>query len=126
MAMEDKEIWVGENRFYLDENNLLLVTIVGEHDDQIAKEMQIEFLKLLEMVDGKVKIYADNTRSGKASPEARKMFSSLTEHKKVGKVAVFGANPVARVIATFVMGLSKNKDIGFFSSKEKAMAWLKE
>jgi len=123
---DDREIIVGANRFYLDENNLLQVTISGVHNDKIAKEMQAGFLKLLEMADGKVNIFADNSNAKKASPEARKIFSDLSENEKIGKVAIFGANPVARVIATFVIGLSKKKEIRFFSSKEAALGWLED
>jgi len=50
----------------------------------------------------------------------------VSEYEKTGKVAVFGLHPVARVIASFVMGVSKNKDMRFFKAKEEALAWLKE
>jgi hypothetical protein len=124
--VSEREIWVGENRFYLDEDGIMYVEISGEHDKQIALEMKDAYLKLLSMSEGKVNIFADNSKSKRPSVEARKIFRVLTEHEKSGKIAVFGQNPVARVISTFIVGLSKNKDVHIFKSKDEALLWLKE
>ena len=126
MEEKDREIWAGENRFYLDEDGIMYVEIAGEHDKQIALEMKDAFLKLLGMSEGKVDIFADNSRAGKPSVEAREMFRVLSENEQCGKVAIFGQNPVARVISSFVIGLSKNKDMRIFKSKDEALLWLKE
>ena len=53
---------------------------------------------------------------------ARKVFQELAEHKKQGKNAFYGMHPVARVLAAFFMGMSKKKDMGFFKTKEQAVA----
>ena len=50
----------------------------------------------------------------------------MLENEKIGKVALFGLHPVARVIAAFIMGITRKKDMRFFKSKEEALAWLKE
>ncbi|GAH16624.1 unnamed protein product [marine sediment metagenome] len=34
MREEDREIWVGENRLYLSEDNILYETVVGEQDEK--------------------------------------------------------------------------------------------
>ena len=48
------------------------------------------------------------------------------EDEKIGKVALFGLHPVARVIASFVMGVTKKEDMRFFRTKEEALAWIKD
>jgi len=50
---------------------------------------------------------------------------SKRQNEKIRKIAIWGLSPVARVIASFVMGISK-KDIRFFNSEEKALSWLKK
>ncbi|MBE3122383.1 MAG: STAS/SEC14 domain-containing protein [Thermoplasmata archaeon] len=80
----------------------------------------------MNMVKGKVNILVDLNQFGKASPESRKIFKEISEYEKTGKVAIFGTHPVARVLASFVMGITKKKDMRFFKTKEEAYAWLKE
>ena len=124
--VSEREIWVGESRFYLDEDNIIYHTIVGEVDEKIAIAHKEATLIFHNMAEGKVNILGDINKAGKQSPEARKIWRELSEHKKTGKVALYGMHPVARVIASFVMGVSRKKDMCFFKTKEEALAWLKE
>jgi hypothetical protein len=124
---KEREIWVGKNRFYLDENNILHMTIVGEIDEKLAREFIVAYEKFYLLLKGRMRlVLADINKAGKASSEARKLFRMLSEEKKANKTAIFGMHPVSKVIASFFMGVSRNKDIRFFNSKETAMAWLKE
>jgi hypothetical protein len=120
----DREIWVGENRFYLGEDNILYVQLAGDYELEDALALRNAYLKLLNNVDRKVNILVDNSSSGKPSQEARKIFSEMIEHEKCGKIAVYGLNPVARVIASFVLGSSKKKNTHIFKDKEEAIIWL--
>ncbi len=70
-------------------------------------------------------IFVDNSRSGKPSQEARKVFGEMIRHEQCGKIAVFGLSPVSRVIASFVLGSSKKKNTHIFKTKEEALDWLK-
>ena len=126
MVEKDREIWVGENRLYLDEDNILYVTNIGEIDEKIAIEIKETVFKLMNMVEGKVHTLTDLNRAGKSTSQARKVFQELAEHEKQGKNAFYGMHPVARVLASFFMGASKKKGMRFFKTKEKALAWLKE
>ncbi len=123
---KERELWVGENRLYLGEDNIIYVTNIGEIDEKIAIAMKEAVLKLMNMVEGKKHTLTDLNKAGKTSLEARKVFKELAEHEKQGKNAFFGMHPVARVLASFFMGLSKKKDMRFFRSKGEALAWLKE
>ena len=126
MEEKDREIWIGENRMYLGEDNILHVTLVGEVNNKIAIAMKETDLKFKSMVEEKVDVLADLSKARKPTPEARRIWREMSEHDKTGKIAMFGMHPVARVLASFVMGISNKKDMRFFKIKEEAQAWLKE
>ncbi len=126
MQNKDREIWVGKNRLYLSKDNITYFFMVGEHDEKIASACGEAFLKLINIVEGKVNALGDLNKARKQSPEARKIWKELSEHEKVGKLALIGMHPVARVLASFVMGRTKKKDMRFFKTKEEALAWFKE
>jgi len=126
MDEKDREIWVGKNRLYLGKDNITYFFMVGEHDENISSACGEAFLKLINMVEGKVNALGDLNKTGKQSLKARKIWKELSEHEKVGKLALIGMHPVARVIASFVMGTTKKKDMRFFKTKEDSLAWLKE
>ena len=128
--MEDteREIWVGENRFHLGEDDILYISTVGEIDDKLA----VEFIKALRSFDkfpkigGKRDVLVDINKGGKTSPRARKLFIETCEQEETGKVAMFGLHPVSRVLASFLIGVTAKKDMRFFKTKYEALAWLKE
>jgi len=128
MGEKDREIAVGKNRFHLDENNTLNITVVGEVDEKLA----FEFMKSLRAfdkfpsADGKRNVLVDLNKAGKTSSKARRIFKESCEQAGTGKVAMFGMHPVARVIASFLIGVTNKKDIGFFKTKKEALAWLKK
>ena len=126
MKEKDREIWVGENRIYLGEDNIVRLTILGEVDEETEIGINEACYKFMNMVEGKMHALIDLNRAGKTSPGARKRQKEISEHEKTGKVALFGLHPVARVVASFVMGISKNQDMRFFKTEEEALAWLKE
>lgn len=124
--VSEREFWVGESRIYLGKDNIIYVTSVGEDDEKTALASKDVILKFADMVEGKVNLIADINKIGKQSSAARKIWKDLSEHEKGGKVALFGLNPVARMIASFIMGISRNKNMRFFKTKEDAFAWLKK
>jgi len=126
MEEKEREIWVGESRTYLGEDNILYTTVVGEVDENAAIALCESHLKFMNMVEGKVNSLVDLNKAGKQPPKARKIGTEMFEHERIGKVALFGLHPVARVIASFVMGVTRKKDIRFFKTREEALAWLKE
>ena len=123
MKEEDREIWVDESRFYLGEDNILYETIVGEFDETKALEAKEAVFKLMNKVNERVDILIDLNNAGNQSSKARKIGKEMFENEKI---ALFGLNPVSRVIASFVMGFTDKKDMRFFKTKEEALVWLKE
>ena len=124
MEDKDREIWIGENRIYIDKDNIVHQALVGIIEDDLANEIGRITLGLTKP-DTKIRILMDLNKSGQPSSKARKSFLQIAETKKIEKIALFGLGPVSRVIAAFVMGLTR-KDMRFFKNKEEALKWLKE
>src|SRR4030042_6873457 len=110
MKEEDREMWVGENRFYQGEDNILYIETSGDYDLKVTFELRDAFLKLLHYAEDKVNIIVDIGRGGKPSQEARNLFAAMMEDERCGKIAIVGLNPVSRGIASFILGSSKNKN----------------
>ena len=126
MEKKDGEIRIGENRLYLDEDNIIRITIVGELDEETQIGINEVGYKLMNTLEGRVYALIDLNKAGRVSPGARKRQVEISEHEKTAKVALFGLHPVARVVASFFMGISQKKDMRFFRTREEALAWLKE
>ena len=126
MIEKDREIWVEESRFYLDEDNILYEIVVGTVDEKLANAMEEAAIKLRNMVEGQVNVFVDLNNAGKPTSEARKIGKARLEEEGIGKVALFGLHPVARVIASFIIGVTKKEDMRFFKTKDEAITWLKE
>ena len=126
MEKNEREIWVGESRTYLGEDNIIYVTAAGSPDEKMAIANKEAAVKLASMVEGKVNVLLDVTAVGKQSTEARKVWKEYNEYEKFGKLALVGLHPVAQVVASFVMGTSKKKDMRLFKTKQEALVWLKE
>ena len=125
--VSEKEIWVGEHRLYLGEDNINYITpSEGDMDEKRAIEASQASLRLMNMVQGKVNCLIDLNKAGQQSSGARKIWKEWSENEKTGKVALFGLHPVARVVASFFMGISQKKDMRFFKTREEALAWLKK
>lgn len=122
----EKEIIVGDNRFYLGEDNILYVTVEGEFSAKLATEMKEAYYTLLNISGRKTDLLVDNTKTGKPSPKARAVFKKMIEHEFTGKVSIYGTNMVSRMLAAFIIGLSKNRNMHFCKTKEEAIKWLKQ
>lgn len=68
----------------------------------------------------------DLNNCGKNEPGVRKIWKELSEHNNTKKVATFGMNPVAKVIANFVIGTHKRNNLRFFKHEKDAVNWLYE
>ena len=124
---KDREIIIDAGRLYLGDDNILYITpLEGNMDEQLAIEACRSALGLQNMIEGKVNALIDLNKAGKQSAGARQRWKEWNDNEKTGKVAYIGLHPVARVLASFVMGVSSKKDGLFFKTKEEALAWLKE
>ena len=122
----EKEFWIGKNKASLIEKNIIYVIAVGEVTTELAIA-QIEVHNKLEaLVDGPVNYLIDLNDAGKSSTEARKIWEQISADEKTNKVAIFGLHPVARMVASFVMGISGKSNQRFLKTKEEALRWLRE
>jgi len=124
--VSEREVWVGENRMYLGEDNIIYETLVGEQDEKTVLAIYEASNRLTNMAEGKVSILVDLNKAGQTSSGARKKAQEMLDDEIFGKLALFGLHPVARVVASFFMGISRKKDMRFFKTKKEALAWLKE
>ncbi len=125
--VSEREIWVGESRFYLGEDNINYITpFDGYMDEKQAIEASQAALGLMNMVQGKVNCLIDLNKTGQQSSGARKIWKEWGENERTGKIALFGLHPVARVLSSFVMGVSRKRDMRFFKTREEALAWLRK
>lgn len=122
--ISDREIWVNTNKISLIGENTIYVVAVGEQTTSFAFAQKQIFDKLAQKAGGKINFLINLNDAGKSSPEARKLWQQLCEAESTNKVALFGLHPVAKVLASFVMGRSKVKNLRFFSTEEEAMDWL--
>ena len=115
---------VGQNKTVFIAPNIIYVVAKGEQTDELSKEQSKICNQFIEGIKGKINYLIDLNLAGKSSPKARKQWQRLSEDKRTNKVALFGLHPVARVLASFVMGVSMKKDMLFFKTKEEAQDWL--
>ena len=120
----DTEYIVGENRLSLIEGNIVYVISQGEQTEEIALIYVSIIEDILSSLEGKISYLIDVNKCGKNAPEARETWKMLSASDRTHKVATFGLNPVARVIASFVIGSYKKGNLLFFKTKEEAMKWL--
>jgi hypothetical protein len=123
---DNREIGIGESRVCLGEDNIIYAIPIGDIDEKIATSIIEAIRDLMNIVGENVNGIVDLNKCGEQSPKARKIFRELNDDKRVGRLAFIGMHPVARVLASFAMGISRNKNLRFFKSKEDALVWLKE
>ena len=122
--ISDKEIWINDGQMLLGDDNIIYCISLKEPDEQHAIAVHESLLKLASMLEGKVNVFLDISDTKRPSVKAKRVFSQLIQHEKIGKFAFFGAHPVARVLASFMMGIIGKKDVRFFKEREEAIAWL--
>lgn len=122
----DNEYWIGTNKTVLIDQKIIRITAVGEQTSEMASLHKELDHKLFNSVEGQLNYLVDVNKCGKNSQEASAMYRQLCYNEKVNKVAVFGLHPVARIIASFVIGLDPKGKQRFFKSEEQAIIWLNE
>lgn len=114
----------GQNMTSLINENIIYVIAVGEQTTEIALTQKQINLKLASYVKGQINYLIDLNKCGKNSSEARQIWKESAEDERTDKVAIFGLNPVAKVIASFVMGVTRKKNQRFFNTEAEALLWI--
>ena len=118
--VSEREISVGENRFYLGEDNILYGTVGGEVDDEVGIALVETINKLKKIVEGKMDVLIDANRASKPSQKTKERIRKNFEGEGIGKVAIFGMNPVVRVYSIFCYGYHEKGRFSFFQVKGRS------
>lgn len=124
--VSEKEIWIDETRLLLDNNGLIHIDVVGGTEEEVALIKRDILFELIDVGDTKKNIIFNLNKAGKPSAVSRKIFLKAVSHENIGKVAIWGIHPVAKILGSFLIKLSPKKDVRFFGANEDALAWLKE
>lgn len=123
--INDREIWINDGHMLLGDDNIIYCISLKEPDEQHALAVNDWLLKLAMRVEGRANVFLDISDTKRPTVKAKKIFSQMIQHKKIGKFAFFGAHPVARVLASFMIGIMGKRDVRFFKKKDEAIGWLK-
>ncbi len=126
--MCNKEYYINDNKIIIHEGLYIVYHVIasGEQTAEIAKSHTKLVTNILNNTQKEIQFLIDLNKCGKNSPQARDTWRTLSSEKRVNKVAIFGLHPVAKMLASFVMGkISKIDYYRFFSTEEDAWKWLK-
>ena len=123
---DEREVLIGGNRLYLDGDNILYGSISGRQDEETTLATKGAFLTLLAITRGKVRVLADDSRSGRASLESRDILRALYGHEHCERLAISGLDALTRIIASIVIRLYRKNSVRVFSTREAALDWLRD
>jgi len=123
--ISEKEFRVGNNKVFLLEDDIIYIEAYGEQTDEIAFAHLNHNEILVKQLSGKINYLVNLNDAGKSSPKARRIWQELSEAETTNKTALFGMHPVAKLLASFVIGVTKRKNMRFLNSREEAVNWLK-
>ena len=123
---ERAEFRIGGDTVFYCNDSTIHVTVTGIQTLEMAMEIKELCLQLSSGMEGKCNYLIDLNDSGKSEPGAREIWKELSSHPKTNKVATFGVNPVAQVIANFVLGTYSKNNLRFFKREKDALNWLNE
>ncbi len=121
------EYAIGENRVKITEGKYIVyhVSTSGVQTPEVAAAHGELINETLFKSDKQVQFLIDLNHCGKNSPQARECWRNYTMLEKTHKVAIFGMHPVARMVASFVMGtISKLERYRFFNTETEARDWF--
>lgn len=124
LQLDEGKFRINNNIVEFLNNNVVYVQVYGAQTNELS-QAHLQFF-YDQTAKGNVAHYylIDLNKAGKSTPDARKVWQQLSEEPTTKKVAVFGLHPVARVLASFVLGKVKRNANSFFKTQEEALAWI--
>lgn len=123
--ISENEIHVNDVVIKLLENNILAFYAASTPTEELANAMYEIETKMLNKIQGKAYRLINLNNAGKPSKKAREIFQKLLTENHVAKTAFVVGNPVAKIIALFIIAFLKTDDIKLFSNQESAIEWFK-
>jgi len=124
--LEKTEFQVAGDTIFLRDSTTIQVVARGLQTLEMACEIKGICLELASRMNGKCSYLINLNACGKNEPGAREIWKELSSHETTHKAATFGMNPVAKVIANFVIGRHKGNNLRFFGSEKNAFDWLRD
>ena len=112
------------HQLQFESDGVLRLTFIGDTDRRGAGQLAADLASILEQAEKPLLILWDDTRGGKASSDARKVYADFNRDPRVGKVAIFGAQHYGFVLGEFVLKLTGRDNVRFFNNETEARAWL--
>ena len=122
----EKTKHAGETQVIFRDDNILYFIMGGKPDHDMAINIKNIALDFINKSENKISFLIDINKVGQPSSDARKIFRDMQELDKVKKTALFGAHPVAKILASVVISISRKGNQRFFDTKEDALKWLNE
>ncbi len=108
-----------------DEGMIMLATIIGDGDENVAKEFVNTANKLLDKYQNKkVCGIVDMLLSGTSDYKGIKIYQEFLKDKRLGPTAFVIKNPVVKAFVKIATEFKP--DVEFFESIESAEEWLNE
>ncbi len=113
---------------YEKENNLVRIVHYDIITFQDATEMLAAVEKLLEGKTPRLLLDdSSNVTALKMDKETREVFKQVGSRIKLDKNAVFGADPMTRMMSKIIFTVAgQAKSTKFFKTEEEAVKWLRE
>jgi len=120
--MKNYEMW------YDEKLGVLRFKVINPLTAEDAREITPLAEKLMESKDTRAMLVDLTAGSSMGlSKEVRAAFREGPGPFKYEKIALYGANPVERMIAKAILAVSGSKQIArFFKNEEEALSWIKE
>ncbi|MEZ5070446.1 MAG: STAS/SEC14 domain-containing protein [Bacteroidales bacterium] len=120
----DSTFEIAGQRIALLGDGVLRIEAIGDMDDDKLDRIRAVYRDVFSLAGDAVRLLVDLNQTGHNPPEARRFWRSLSAHKSVEAIAMVGIHPVARVLATFVIGSLGLEKYRFFEREEDALDWL--
>ncbi len=117
------------HKIHMGDDGILYLSFIGD----VGKEDWNAYLNAIQLylnnatAERPVHFLVDSSQLDKISASARRSLidSFRNTDPRVGKTALMGTSPYARVLTGFVLKATGRKDIRFFATEEEALAWLR-
>ncbi len=126
VKISENEYFFGTDKVTHIGNSILVVETQGDQTPELVDLIKNNYHEFFNLFGGKVKLLVDLDHIGKNPPVARRLWTEVARDPLTTKLAVYGMHPVARVLASFIMGTTHISKYRFFESKEEALNWLKQ
>lgn len=105
------------------EDGMVVFRITGPVDDALGITLEACGTKFLDE-DAADRVLIDLSGSSSFSVKSRIRWVGFLKHPRIYRAAIFGGEPLVRVLANVMIKLSQRKNIQYFQSEESARSWL--